>query len=120
MVAGGGSEHSIVVYHLDLTEAQPLLSILEGLSSEISPLVGCNTGSECHGVQETLQLDKGAHVSHAAAGKPLFITHRCPLIMWQGDAIRKAPVLESTQHPSGSAAKGLLRRAGRLCEGSSE
>lgn len=64
----------------------------------------------------------GPHVSQNKGQQesPDAIAHGCPLVIWQDDAVGKAPVLGSTQHPSHGAAKGVLLQAGRFWEGSRE
>ncbi|KAM6080792.1 BTB/POZ domain-containing protein 19 isoform 1-T1 [Theristicus caerulescens] len=100
----------------------PSFSILEGLSGGI-PLDrvqhhpgapwGLGNPRKGHGAS-CLPHGKGQQES------PYVITCRCPLVIWQDDAVGKAPVLGSTQHPSCGATKGVLLQAGRFWEGSRE
>ena len=115
LVAGGGSEDGtgcVTQLHHRLS---PCCSIPEGLSSGISlegvqhqpaALQGLgNPREECGA--SCLPRGKGQQES------PYVIAHGCRPVIWQDDAVGKAPVLGSSQHPSHGAARGCCCCFGR-------
>lgn len=84
----------------------PCFLIPEGLSSGI-PLEGVQHHPRAP--QGLGNPREGRRVScrQWAAGKPR-CHHPCPLVTWQDDALGKAPVLGSTQHPSCVLPRGCV------------
>lgn len=83
---------------------------LEGVQHRLGAAQGLGNPREEHGASR-LPHGKGQQES------PYAVAHGCSPVVWQDDAVGKAPVLGSAQHPSHGAAKGVLLQAGRSWEG---